>query len=122
MDTVYSAVDRQRPYRIFDGAVARAVHGERMTMAIVDLDPGVDVPVHQHENEQLGFVLEGSIVMTVAGEERELGKGETYRIASNVPHKAVGGAGGATVVDVFSPIRADWEKLERLEPSAGRWP
>jgi quercetin dioxygenase-like cupin family protein len=118
----FDSVERVRPYKIWDGAVARAVHGRAITMAIVDVDAGVDVPTHQHANEQVGFVLRGSIVMTVDGEERELQVGETYVIHGDTPHKAVGGPDGASVVDVFSPPRADWERLERLEPSAGAWP
>jgi quercetin dioxygenase-like cupin family protein len=118
----FDSVERVRPYKIWDGAVARAVHGQRITMAIVDVDEGVDVPTHQHANEQLGFVLRGSIVMNVGGEERELQVGETYVIPADVPHRARGGLGGATVVDVFSPPRADWESLERLEPATGNWP
>jgi len=119
---VYDAVSRVRPYKIWEGAVARAVHGERITMAVVDVDANVEVPTHQHGNEQLGFVLKGSITMTIAGESRELSQGETYVINGDVPHAAVAGPEGATVVDIFNPPRADWEKLERLEPSEGRWP
>lgn len=118
----FDAVDRVRPYKIWDGAVARAVHGKEMTLAIIDLEPGTDVPTHQHANEQLGFVLKGSVVMTVGGEDRDLQAGETYVIYGDTPHKAVAGRQGATVVDAFTPIRADWERLERLEPSAGDWP
>jgi len=111
-----------RPYKIWDGAVARAVHGERITMAVIDLDPEVAIPTHQHENEQVGFVIKGSITMTIGDETRELRAGETYLIPSQTPHAARTGPDGATVVDVFSPVRADWERLERLEPAPGRWP
>jgi quercetin dioxygenase-like cupin family protein len=111
-----------RPYRIWKGASARAVHGERITMAVVDVDPDQDVPEHSHDNEQVGFVLRGKITMTVAGESRTLSVGETYCIPSNVRHSAATGPEGATVVDVFAPVRADWEKLERPEPEAGLWP
>ena len=119
---VFSQFQNQRPYRIWDGAVARALHGEQLTMALVDLEPNVAVPEHRHPNEQLGFVVEGTITMTVGGESRELRRGETYVIASNLPHAALAGAEGATVVDVFTPPRADWERLERLEASQGGWP
>jgi quercetin dioxygenase-like cupin family protein len=118
----FDAVANVRPYKIWEGAIARAVHGERLTMAFVDLEPNLRVPEHQHDNEQLGFVLRGRVTMTVGGVSRDLGVGETYSIPSNVRHAASTGAEGATVVDVFAPIRADWEKLERLEPEAGRWP
>jgi quercetin dioxygenase-like cupin family protein len=111
-----------RPYAIWEGAVARAVHGEKLTMAVVELEPDVAVPEHRHVNEQLGFVAKGSITMTVGGESRELGIGETYVIATDVPHAALAGPEGATVVDIFSPPRSDWEGLERLEPSRAAWP
>jgi len=91
-------------------------------MAAVDLDPDLLVPEHRHENEQLGFVLKGSVTMMIGGDEKELRAGDAYRIPSNVPHWARSGPGGATVMDVFAPIRADWEKAERLEPSRGGWP
>ena len=91
-------------------------------MAAVDLDPGSDVPEHQHENEQVGVVLRGSVTMTIAGESRELGPGETYSIPPNVRHSARGGPEGGTVIDIFAPVRSDWESAERLEPSPGAWP
>jgi quercetin dioxygenase-like cupin family protein len=111
-----------RPYAIWEGAVARAVHGEHLTMAVIDLEPNVAVPEHRHVNEQLGFVARGTITMTVGGESQELSVGETYAIASDLPHAALAGPEGATVVDVFSPPRGDWEGLERLEPSRSAWP
>ena len=118
----FDRIHELRPYAIWEGTIARAVHGEQITMAVVELDPNVAVPEHRHVNEQLGFVARGSITMTVGGEARELGVGETYVIATDVPHAAVAGAEGATVVDVFSPPRQDWEGLERLEPSRAVWP
>jgi quercetin dioxygenase-like cupin family protein len=118
----YDSVSSVRPYQIWNGAVARAVNGERITMAVIDLEPDLDVPEHNHENEQLGFVIEGEITMVIDGDSRTLGPGETYAIRSNVPHSARTGPNGATVVDVFAPIREDWERVPRLEPSRGRWP
>jgi quercetin dioxygenase-like cupin family protein len=111
-----------RPYQIWAGAVARAVSGERLTMAVIDLDPNLHIPEHHHDNEQLGFVLQGNVTMVIGGEEMDLGVGEAYSIRSNVPHSARTGREGATVVDIFAPVRADWEKAERLNPSPGRWP
>jgi quercetin dioxygenase-like cupin family protein len=111
-----------RPYAIWQGVTARVVSGERMTLAAVDLEPGAVVAEHRHENEQLGFILKGSMTFTIAGEKRELRTGDTYVIPSNVPHDAVAGAEGCTVVDVFAPTRADWEKLPRPEPFPPDWP
>ncbi|HEX6548371.1 MAG TPA: cupin domain-containing protein [Candidatus Dormibacteraeota bacterium] len=122
MSTPYDAVHGIRPHKIWEGALARAVSGDRIQLAFVDLEPNVEVPTHQHESEQVGTVLKGVITMTIGEAVRTLSPGETYVIASNLPHKAVAGPEGCAVIDVFSPPRADWESLERLEPSTGRWP
>jgi quercetin dioxygenase-like cupin family protein len=111
-----------RPHVLREGVHARAVTGERMTLAVVDLEPDSSVPEHKHENEQLGFVISGTLTMRIGSEKRELQAGDTYAIPSNVAHEATAGSDGATVVDVFAPLRADWAKLERIEPSRGRWP
>jgi quercetin dioxygenase-like cupin family protein len=111
-----------RPHALREGITARAVEGERLTMAVIDLDPKAVSPEHHHENEQLGFVIAGTITMRIGAEKRELHAGDTYAIPSNVPHDALAGPEGATVVDVFAPVRADWAQLKRPEPSAGRWP
>lgn len=111
-----------RPHILRDGVAARAVTGERMTLAVIDLEPNATVPEHKHDNEQLGFVIKGSITMRVGSEKRELHAGDTYTIPSNVPHEAAAGSDGATVVDVFAPLRADWASLNREEPSRGNWP
>lgn len=93
-----------------------------MTLAIVDLEPGVALPEHHHENEQLGFILRGSMTFTIGGEKRQVGEGDTYVIPSHVPHDAVAGPEGCTAVDAFAPIRSDWEKLERPDPFPPEWP
>src|SRR5438309_12124275 len=118
----FRAVADVPPARIWDGVLARVVNGERVTVGFVDLDPGVLVPEHRHENEQVGFVQRGSVTMTIAGQSQELGVGETYSIAGGVPHSARAGADGASVVDVFAPVREDWKKAPTVEPFAGRWP
>ncbi len=111
-----------RPHQLRDGVNARVINGQRMTLAVVDLEPGSSVPEHHHENEQLGFILRGSMTFTIGGEKREIRAGDTYTIPSNIPHDAVAGPEGCTAVDAFAPIRADWEKLDRSDPFPPDWP
>jgi unsaturated pyranuronate lyase len=118
----FGALRDVRPHLIRDGITARAVSGERITMAVVDIEPNATLPEHHHENEQLGFVIKGSIEFRIGTDKRELSAGDTYVIPSHVPHEAVAGPEGATVADVFAPVRADWADLKRAEPSTGRWP
>ncbi|HVH63826.1 MAG TPA: cupin domain-containing protein [Candidatus Dormibacteraeota bacterium] len=111
------------PYKIWgDGVLARFINGERMTLAVVDLEPSSSVPEHHHENEQLGLVLRGSVTFTIGGEKRDLRAGDTYVIPSHVPHNVMVGAEGCSVVDVFAPVRQEWERLERADPFPGDWP
>jgi quercetin dioxygenase-like cupin family protein len=110
------------PQRIWDGVVGRTVHGERVTFSLVELDPGVVVPEHSHLNEQVGIVVSGSLTFTVDEETRELGPGQAWCITAHVPHSVVSGPDGAVLVEVFSPVRDDWNALEDEEPRPPRWP
>ena len=98
------------PRKVWEGITARAVHGERLTLAVVELEPGAIAETHSHDHEQLGLVLRGSIRFRVGDEERELGPGETWEIPSNTPHRAEAGPDGATVLDLFAPPRSEWEQ------------
>jgi unsaturated pyranuronate lyase len=108
--------------RIWDGVHGRLVHGERITVGVIELDPGSVVPEHNHEHEQLGLCLHGSLVFRIGDETRELGAGDTWTIPSNVPHEVHVGPEGAVVIDVFAPTRDDWREAERIDPRAPRWP
>jgi quercetin dioxygenase-like cupin family protein len=118
----FEAIRNLRPHLLRDGITARAVQGERMTMAVVDLEPNAKLPEHHHENEQLGFVIKGTLDFRVGSDKRVLHPGDAYVIPSHVPHEAVAGPEGCTVADVFAPIRADWADMKRAEPSAPHWP
>jgi quercetin dioxygenase-like cupin family protein len=108
--------------QVWDTVIARAIHGDRQSLAVVELDPNALVPEHQHENEQLGMVISGTLTFRIADETRELGPGDTWTIPSNVPHEVTAGPVGAVVIDVFAPVRADWEELQHSEPRRPRWP
>jgi quercetin dioxygenase-like cupin family protein len=108
--------------QVWETVAARAVHGERQSLAIVELDPNAYVPEHQHENEQLGMVITGSLEFRIDDERRTLGPGETWAIPSNVPHEVTAGPEGAVVIDVFAPVREDWRSIQMAEDREPRWP
>jgi len=108
------------PQRIWDGILGRSVQGEQATLALLELDADSIVPEHSHPNEQLGFVVSGSVSFRVGDEERELSQGGTWTIPPNVPHEVHVGPRGAVIVDVFSPPREDWEAFERMSPRPHR--
>jgi quercetin dioxygenase-like cupin family protein len=102
--------------------VSRAVHAERLSMTLIELDPGAVVPEHSHEHEQVGILLDGSLTFQIGDETRELRPGGTWRIAANVPHSVTTGPDGAVAFEIFAPIREDWHAIEREEPRPPRWP
>jgi quercetin dioxygenase-like cupin family protein len=120
--STFESLEKLHPLMIRDGIRARAVNGERLTIAVVDLEPNVALPEHHHDNEQLGFVIDGTITMRIGPDKKLLRAGDVYVIPSQVPHAAHGGPEGCTVTEVLAPVRQDWAKLERGEPSPGRWP
>lgn len=96
--------------RVSDMLDRRLITGDRMMLAHVYLKKGCIVPKHSHDNEQLTYILEGSLLLTL-GEDQSvqvrLNAGEVLHIPSNLPHMAE--ALEDTIdVDVFSPPRQDW--------------
>jgi quercetin dioxygenase-like cupin family protein len=88
----------------------RLITGERTMLAHVYLKKGCVVPRHQHENEQLTYILDGGLKFWIGEDEKEVvivRAGEVLHIPSNVWHKAE--AIEDTVdVDIFTPPRQDW--------------
>jgi quercetin dioxygenase-like cupin family protein len=120
--TAFRSVTSLELQRIWDGVHGRVVHGDRITLGVIELDAGSVVPEHSHEHEQVGICLSGSLVFRVGDERRELHAGETWCIPSNVPHEVHVGPAGAVVVDVFAPTRDDWREAERVDARRPRWP
>lgn len=113
-----SSVRRTRWDDVHHEKVTETIHrrlftGERMMLAHVYLEKGAIVPTHQHENEQLTWIVSGALKFWIGAEDapdREelvLGPGEVMYIPSNVPHKAEA-LEDTFDVDVFSPPRQDW--------------
>jgi quercetin dioxygenase-like cupin family protein len=118
----FAEVGSLGPQQIWAGVLARAIHGDRITLTLIELDPNAVVPEHAHENEQLGILVQGALRFEIGGETRELGPGGTWRILANVPHSVEAGPAGAVLVEAFDPVRDDWNAIEQQEPRPGLWP
>ncbi|HEV8355454.1 MAG TPA: cupin domain-containing protein [Gemmatimonadales bacterium] len=96
--------------RVTDLLDRKLITGERMMLAQVYLKKGCIVPRHQHENEQLTYILEGALRFWLGEDESRtlvVRAGEVLHIPGNVPHKAEA-LEDTLDVDVFSPPRQDW--------------
>jgi unsaturated pyranuronate lyase len=108
--------------RVWEGVSGRVLGGDRVTMAVIELEPSSVVPEHRHEHEQIGICVTGSVTFTIGGETRELGPGACWQIPGGTPHEVRTGPEGAVVVETWAPRRDDWAALERLERPPTRWP
>jgi quercetin dioxygenase-like cupin family protein len=120
--TYHKDLEAISPQAIWTGVTARALQGEQVSFAIIELDADSHVPEHQHDNEQLGILVHGSMTFRIGDEEQVLTPGSTWQIPGNVPHEAQAGPEGAVAVEVFAPRRADWEQFEPQPATAPRWP
>ena len=78
-----------------------------MYQMIAQLDAGSRMPEHKHPQEQIAHVLRGRMRLIVAGVPHELSAGESFYLASNVPHGAEADE-ETLMLDTFSPPRGDY--------------
>ena len=87
----------------------RYVSTATMTVAQFQLKRGCMVPRHQHQNEQISFVLNGALKYISDGGEHVVEAGGFFVIPANMPHAAEA-IEDSLVLDIFAPPRADWEQ------------
>lgn len=97
---------------VSDGVyLATLATGERASVKLWRIDPGAELPVHEHENEQIGYVLEGRLIARADGEEVRLDSGDCYRFRSRERHGAENRSSEPVVgIGVLAPPRErpDW--------------
>ena len=64
----------------------RTCGAEKLSITLVEMEPGGIQRLHKHEPEQTYTIIEGSGLMTIAGEERKVGIGDCIFIPSWAEH------------------------------------
>lgn len=100
-------LDNIKGKEIVPGYFGRFVHGEKITLSIVDIKKGSPLPEHRHPHEQVTFILEGELEMIIGGEKMVLTAGTSHVIPGNTPHSAIA-LTDCRVLDAFSPVREDY--------------
>jgi quercetin dioxygenase-like cupin family protein len=94
------------------GAVVLATEGEKMTLTIMEFEPGTVLPEHSHPHEQLGYMVEGRAVFTIDGKTYPVRAGQMWRLPGGVKHQVTVGDRPMRVVECFYPIREDFRAKE----------
>ncbi|TMI93261.1 MAG: cupin domain-containing protein [Bacteroidetes bacterium] len=93
---------------VVPGITGYYAHGDKHTFGYVEIKKGSVVPEHRHVHEQITYVIEGQLNMTIGGEFCPLTPGMYHIIPSNMPHGAVA-ITDCKVIDTFSPVREDYQ-------------
>jgi len=94
--------------KLVEGILGHYVHGSNMTFGLVEIKAGSDLPAHHHPHEQITYILEGELDMTIGGQQFLLKAGMYHVIPSNVVHGAIARV-DCKVIDVFNPVREDYK-------------
>jgi len=78
-------------------------------LSVVEFEPHSVVEPHSHPHEQMGILLEGELTFTIGDETEVVKPGGMWRIPGNVVHRVAAGDSPAKALDVFHPIREDYQ-------------
>ncbi|AHG88732.1 Cupin 2 conserved barrel domain protein [Gemmatirosa kalamazoonensis] len=82
-------------------------YGPDLMMVRVEFEAGAIGAVHHHPHRQVTYVAAGAFEVTVGDESETLGAGDCFFARADVPH-GVRALEAGTLVDVFTPARADF--------------
>jgi len=88
------------------GVRGRTIKGEKASISYFEMEPGTESPLHDHDNEQINYVLEGEIGFTSGSESVILKAGQVV-VFSPYERHLVRNAGTvlAKNIGVLSPPR-----------------
>jgi quercetin dioxygenase-like cupin family protein len=88
-----------------------ATSGKTMYQMRAHLEAGSKMPEHRHPQEQIVHIIEGGMKLIVDGTPHELATGDSFYLASNVPH-GVETIVETRVLDTFSPPRDEYLAID----------
>lgn len=102
--------NQEKDYQDLGGNVRRKVLAYSENIMNVELlfGAGAKGEMHAHPHEQIGYIIEGSLVFHEEGKEDvTLNTGDTYIVAPNVSH-GIDCLTDVKLLDIFTPMRKDF--------------
>jgi unsaturated pyranuronate lyase len=94
------------PWERLPGWLGRTFHSEHMTFAHWDFAAGSSIHEHHHPNEEVWYVIEGTLEMTVDGVTRRAGPGTAAVVPFDARHQVRAITDGRALVATH-PVRRD---------------
>jgi quercetin dioxygenase-like cupin family protein len=114
----------REPLVLFPRVTAHSIGGEQVLLCRVRYAPGAVVPRHSHEHtEQVMYVVEGELEMTVGDDTRSLREGDVVVVNRGVEHE-LSSESGCAFFEALAPVPLDHvgdrERDLVLGPDGGR--
>ena len=95
------------------GINSKIANGKNATMMYVHLEKGTTMKVHNHPEEQLGYIIEGKLEFIVGPnhESQIVDTGMFYYFDSNEFHGVRNTIEKTVLMDIFGPVRQDYLHL-----------
>ena len=99
------------------GADSQLFSSDNVQVSWLFMHPNMEFPMHNHPEEQIMIVREGSILQKLGDTEVELKAGDVAIMPSGLMHGGKVGPEGCKVIDIFYPVRKDY--LDKVREQHG---
>jgi len=96
------------PVELVKGSNSRLVVGEQSMVSFLKMDAHSYFAPHQHKQEQIMVVLDGSCDEIIDGKIYRVKKGDVIVLPPNIVHGAYIGDQDVQVIDIFGEVRGDY--------------
>ncbi len=98
-----------QPKKALEGIYRRTlIYNNDLMICHFILEKNAEIPMHNHKEHQIGYVLKGKINFITEDNEFIAKEGDSYVFNSNEKHGALI-LENAEVIDVFNPSREDYK-------------
>lgn len=95
---------------VLENGVRRTIKGYTEDLMVVELvwQKGMVGVVHTHPHCQCGYILRGSFMGNLDGQQQVLQAGDCFYSEANVPHGLEALEDDSVMLDIFTPMRKDF--------------
>jgi len=94
--------------KLEEGIERQMIVGDQLMICRLRFAPHIITPAHDHPHEQMTIVERGRVRFTIGNEERIAQAGDVLHFPSGCWHGATMLDEEVVLIDVFTPIRADF--------------
>lgn len=109
---IFFEADKAPVTQVTPTVTRKMIYLNDLMTTIVDIKGPMEVadPFHSHDAEQICYIAEGDVIVTIGDRSQKLGAGDMFAVPSGVPHTVQALGPRLLLIDSFNPIREDFLK------------